>query len=152
MSEHFAVSLAQWEKFQFLIDFNQDGVADLLTDEEEPLGDGKGPNPARLLAAAIGNCLASSLLFCLKKAHVETQGVSCVVEGDMERNEQGRLRIRQLRVKVEPKLGAADAERIGRCRDVFEDFCIITQSVREGIEVKVEVTPTTSTTGDIALA
>ena len=151
MSEHFAVSLAQWEKFQFLIDFNQDGVADLLTDEEEPLGDGKGPNPARLLAAAIGNCLASSLLFCLKKAHVDTSGVTCVVAGDMERNEKGRLRIRQLRVKVEPRLAAADAERIWRCREVFEDFCIITQSVREGIEVKVEVTPTTSTIGDIAL-
>lgn len=144
MSEHFAVSLSQWENFQFLVDFNQDGVADLLTDENEPLGAGKGPNPARILAAAVGNCLASSLLFCLKKAHVDVSGIKCVVEGEIERNEKGRMRIREMRVRVEPTLKPEDVERIGRCAEIFEDFCIVTQSVKSGIDVKVELAVTSA--------
>lgn len=139
MSEHFAVSLAQWENFQFLVDFNQDGVADLLTDEPEPLGAGKGPNPARILAAAVGNCLGSSLLFCLRKSKVDVKGMKVVVEGDMERNETGRMRIRQMRVRVEPSLAPEDAERIGRCAELYEDFCIVTQSIRHGVDVAVEL-------------
>ncbi|MGQ0813550.1 MAG: OsmC family protein [Gemmatimonadota bacterium] len=141
MDQHFAVSIAQWENFQFLIDFNQDGVADLLTDEAEPTGTGRGPDPARLLAAAIGNCLGSSLLFCLKKARVDVTGMKCVVEGDMERNDEGRWRIKQIRVRIEPSLKPEDEARIAGCAKSFEDFCIVTSSVRAGIDVVVDVAP-----------
>lgn len=142
MSDDFAVSVAQWENFQFLIDFNQDGVADLLTDEPEPLGAGRGPNPSRVLAAAVGNCLSSSLLFCLRKAHIETTGFACEVKGEAQRNEAGRLRIRDLDVKLQPKLAnAADVERIKQCIGVFEDYCVVTQSIRAGIKVAVDVAP-----------
>lgn len=38
-------------------------------------------------------------------------------------------------------LRAADAAALGNCLDVFEDFCVVTQSVREGIDVEVTVEP-----------
>jgi len=151
MDEHFGVTLTQWENFQFLIDFNQDGVTDLLTDEEPPVGQGKGPDPARLLAAAVGNCLASSLLFCLKKAHVEVLSMKCVVEGDMVRNDKGRLRVAELRVKLEPTVAAADVTRIAHCAAIYEDYCIVTQSVRQGLSVKAEIVPNASS-ADASLA
>jgi uncharacterized OsmC-like protein len=147
VSEGFAVSVAQWENFQFLIDFNQDGVADLLTDEAEPIGAGRGPDPSRLLAAAVGNCLSSSLLFCLRKAKIETQGFACEVKGQQQRNEAGRLRIRDLSVKLQPKLvNEADLSRINQCLGVFEDYCIVTESVRAGINVAVAVEAMTAAT------
>ena len=141
MDEQFAVSIAQWENFQFLIDFNQDGVTDLLTDEPEPVGVGKGPSPARVLAAAVGNCLASSLLFCLKRAQVETTGLACTVSGQMVRNEKGRLRIRELNVQLNPSLDSANFDAIQQCASVFEDFCVVAESVREGIAVTVQIAP-----------
>src|SRR5215216_5601049 len=125
MDEQFSVSLSQWEKFQFVVDFNQLGVSDILTDEPQPLGQGAGPNPSRLLATAVGNCLSSSLLFCLQKAHVNVRGLKCVVEGEIERNERGRMRIPELRVRIEPTVDEADVERIGRCSQIFEDFCLV---------------------------
>ena len=128
-------------RFQFLIDFDTAGVADLMTDEMPPLGEGLGPNPARLLAAAVGNCLAASLLFCLQKSHITPQMVRAVVEGGMERNERGRMRIKEMRVRLEPSLDAADLPRITRCAEIFEDFCIVTESVRDGIEIAVAMAP-----------
>jgi hypothetical protein len=34
-----------------------------------------------------------------------------------------------------------DTARFDRCRQVFEDFCIVTQSVRAGIPVDVQIYP-----------
>lgn len=141
VSETFQVNVEQSDGFQFRVNFNQQGVPELLTDELPPLSAGQGPNPARLLAAAVGNCLAASLLFCVRKAHVEPHHVAAVVEGEMTRNERGRFRIKELRVRIEPVLDEADLSRIGRCTEIFEDFCIVTESVRSGIDVLVELNP-----------
>jgi uncharacterized OsmC-like protein len=144
MSGPFTVNVEHSEGFQFLVNFNQDGVPELLTDEPRPLGAGKGPNPARLLAAAVGNCLAASFMFCVQKAHIEPESVRAVVEGEITRNERGRMRITELRVRVEPVLNEGDLERIGRCTEIYEDFCIVTESVRSGINVTVELAPVTA--------
>jgi uncharacterized OsmC-like protein len=141
MSEQFEVSLTRLDKFQFLVAFDKEGIPVLITDEAVPVGEGKGPNPARLLAAAVGNCLAASLLFCLNKAHVDVLDLKCSVEGEIERNDKGRMRISELRVKIQPGIAREDLDRIGRCVDIFEDFCIVTESVRSGIDVLVELVP-----------
>jgi organic hydroperoxide reductase OsmC/OhrA len=141
MSSAFKVNVDHSHNFQFLIDFNQDGVPVLLADEPPPLGEGQGPNPARLLAAAVGNCLAASLLFCLRKARVEPHRIGAIVEGEMTRNAHGRMRISELRVRLEPAVDEADLAGINRCSQIFEDFCIVTESVRNGIDVLVELNP-----------
>ena len=60
------VLLRQQQDFQFEIDFGE-GKPSLLGDEGPPLGQGAGPTPVQLLAAAVGNCMADSLLFALRK-------------------------------------------------------------------------------------
>jgi organic hydroperoxide reductase OsmC/OhrA len=55
------------------------------------------------------------------------------------RNERGRLRIGGLRVRLAPEVTAEQRERMGRCLDLFQDFCLVTESVRDGIAVDVEV-------------
>jgi len=57
----------------------------------------------------------------------------------MERNEKRQFRITHMSVKMFPQ--ADDVEKLKRCRSFFEDFCIVTQSVRKGIPVDVEVFP-----------
>lgn len=36
---------------------------------------------------------------------------------------------------------AEGRERMGRCLEIFESFCTVTESVRQGIDVKVSVEP-----------
>ena len=49
------------------------------------------------------------------------------------------MRIGSLRVRLSPDVPPADRERMGRCLELFEDFCIVTESVRQGINVEVAV-------------
>jgi uncharacterized OsmC-like protein len=137
----FAVTLDLKTGYEFQVDFHEAAIPPLLVDEAPPLGQGRGPNPARLLATAVANCLGASLLFCLRRSRVEVHGLRATVRGAIERNERGRLRIGGLDVSIEPRIAAADRDRMGRCLELFEDFCIVTESVRNGIDVKVAVAP-----------
>ena len=141
MQQEFSITLDWRGGYEFAVDFGQAGVPELLTDEPAPLGEGHGPNPARLLAAALGNCMSASLKFCLDRSHLEVLDLRTRVEGTLVRNERGRLRVGALHVFLEPTMDEEQLERIGRCLELFEDFCIVGQSIRDGIDVEVEVTP-----------
>lgn len=137
--KRFAFTLTGGEGYRFTVDFDQPGVPPLVLDEPPPLGDGDGPDAARLLAAAVANCLSASFLYCLRKSRAAPSAFRTTVEGELVRNERGRLRIGRLTVRLHPSVPQDDVLRVGRCLDLFEDFCMVTESVRDGIEVDVEV-------------
>ena len=55
------------------------------------------------------------------------------------RNAKGRWRIAALNVKLRPIVRDDDVPKSKRCLELFEDFCIVTESVRKGIEVNIDV-------------
>ncbi len=141
-AESFTFTMDLQDDYRFLVDFDQESVPPLLLDEPEPLGNGDGPNAARLLAAAVGNCLSASMLYCLRRARIDVQGIHTTVSGTLERNDAGRLRIGGIDVRIEPVVDESEQPRMQRCLELFEDFCVVTQSVRDGITVDVTVQPT----------
>jgi len=138
VANRFSVRVEQIDGFEFRVKFDKEQFEPLRLDEPPPLGHDLAPNAARILAAAIGNCLAASLVFCLQKAKVATTGVSADVEVEIVRSETRRLRIGKVDVTLHTKL-PADHPALTSCLTTFEDFCIVTQSVRKGIEVAVRV-------------
>jgi organic hydroperoxide reductase OsmC/OhrA len=139
VGERFEVALTLRDGYAFTVDFAEGEGPPLVVDEMPPLGQARGPNPARLLAAAVGSCLGASLLYCLRKSRVEVSHLRTTVEGTIVRNERGRLRIGGMRVRLAPEVTPEQRGRMGRCLDLFQDFCIVTESVREGIAVDVDV-------------
>lgn len=135
----FAISMRQLDNFEFEVRFDKDRYAPLRMDEPEPLGRDSAPNASRILAAAIGNCLTASLLFCTRKARVELGPMETLVRVKLGRNERGRLRIAGVEVEIDPHFPPGGREKAARCLELFEDFCVVTQSVREGIPVEVRV-------------
>ncbi len=113
-------------------------AAPILLDEPPPLGEDAGPNPAGVLAAAIGGCLAASLTFCLRRGHLDGE-VEAEVKADIVRNAQGRFRIGGIHVELMLDTATADRARVERCKGIFEDFCIVTESVRHGIPVALSI-------------
>lgn len=138
----FSVSIERAAGFEFDAVFDNAAHPRLRMDEPPPLGADHGPNPARVLAAAIGDCLSASLVFCMQKQHEALGGLKTEVHVELVRNERQRLRIGVVDVVLRPELPAgADAQGFARCSAAFEDFCVVTQSVREGLDVRVRLEP-----------
>ncbi|NLK26047.1 MAG: OsmC family protein [Euryarchaeota archaeon] len=136
----FATTIVHEERYRFRIDFGTEKLEPMFMDEPEPLGTGRYPNAGRLLAAAVGNCLCASFLFCMEKSRAEVSGLRADVETTLQRNEHGRLRITRIAVKMFAQ--TENGPKLDRCREIFEDFCIVSQSVKQGIDVDVELFPT----------
>lgn len=132
----FEVNLELLGNYKFKVDFGSFG--EMMTDEPEPLGSGEGPNPSRLLAAATANCLAASLMFAIRKYKGDPGKVTATVKGHLERVE-GRWRVTSMDVELRLGNSAVNIEKLDRVLAQFEDFCVVTQSVRSGIEVNVRV-------------
>ncbi len=135
----FAISIDQVADYEFRVRFDKENYPELRMDEPGPLGRDTAPNPSRVLAAAIGNCLCASFQFCARKHGVKPSSIQAEVKVEIVRNESRRLRVGRVRVVIDPRLEAADLEKAKACRALFEDFCTVTQSIRDGVEVDVSV-------------
>lgn len=135
----FSLTLEQVQDFEFRVKFDGPGMAELMLDEPAPLGRGAGPNAARLIGAAVANCLTSSLLFCVRKFKQSTGPLRAEVRGQLVRNEQGRMRIGRFDVTIHLGTAPGSIQHFDRCLAQFEDFCVVTESVRHGIPVGVRV-------------
>ena len=143
-AQNFTLRLEQADGYEFRVKFDWPGVADLLLDEPEPLGAKHGPNAVRLIAAAVANCLSASLYFCLHGKFKQEPGpINAEVTGRLERNAQGRYRIAGIDVAIALSDDANSLQFLERCSQQFEDFCIVTESIRTGIPVSVKVTDST---------
>jgi organic hydroperoxide reductase OsmC/OhrA len=138
-SDLISTTLEFLEGYRFKVGFDVEGVPGLVVDEMKPIGEGAGPNPTRLLSTAVGHCISSSLLFCLSKAKVKVKKLTTTVKANVERNKEGYLRIAGLDVQLYLEVNEDDKARVPRCLNIFENYCTVTQSVRKGIEVKVNV-------------
>lgn len=139
------ISLEQVSGYEFRVRFDETAIPDLLTDENPPLGKGAGPNPSRLLATAVANCLSASLLFALRKYKNEPERLAAKARATLARNEEGRWRVARIAVDIDLGQAEADLAHLDRALAQFEDFCTVTQSVRQGIAVDVSVRDATGT-------
>jgi uncharacterized OsmC-like protein len=138
MEDDITVELELEAGYNFKANFGNDWPY-FSMDEPAPLGENAGPNAVRVLAAAVGNCLSASALYCLRRSRIEVSGLTTTVTAKIIRNEKGRLRIGGIHVRMELRVHGEEVARMRRCLDIFEDFCVVTQSVRDGIDVNVAI-------------
>lgn len=135
----FSIQLEQVSEYEFRVKFDKPNHPDLKLDEPPPLGHDAGPSAGRILAAAIGNCLSASLLFCARRNGLEIRNIRTAVDVKVVRNESRRLRIGEVNVSIDPHLDEVEMEKFRACLGMFEDYCTVTQSVRQGIPINVQI-------------
>lgn len=137
--ERVIVGVVQVERFRFRVEFPDTDAPVIVTDEPPPLGEGGAPNPARLLGAAVANCLAASLLYSLQKFHNDPHPVTARIEIELTRNTAGRLRVGRMAVELHVGKKWSELLHVDRALAQFEAFCTVTESIRHGIPVTVDV-------------
>lgn len=138
-TQEFTLRLTQENDYAFRIEFDNRTIAALHTDEPAPLGGDSGPNPSRLLVAAVANCLSASLLFALRKFKNNPGTIVTHAKATLDRNAQNRLRVAHIEVAIELPEAGTDYTQIDRLLQQFENFCVVTESVRSGVAVDVTV-------------
>ncbi len=139
------VRVDQQQQYRFQVSYPGSGLPSLTVDEAAPIGTGAGPDPAQALAGALGHCLSSTLFNSLERARVRTTPIRTAVTVRYHRNDRGRKRIESVEVEVGcAPVDEADRPRFDRCVAVFEEYCTVTGSVREGIRVRADVRPPTA--------
>lgn len=133
-----SVVLRQQQDYRFETEFDAH-MPRLITDEPQPLGSGQGPSPVQLLCAAVGNCLADSLLFALRKFKQSPEPLRCTVEAQVGRNGEGRMRVLGMQAQLQLGVPAAGLAHLDRVLGTFEAYCTVTQSVGQGIAIGVTV-------------
>lgn len=139
MNEKVHAHVKRKEGYKFEISFDEWDKGTVDMDEPVPLGEGSAPNASMMLSSAVGHCLSASLLFCMGKSRAEVDDLEADVETSLVRNERGRWRIEGIKVTMKPTVKDSEREKLARCMTLFEDFCIVTASVREGIKVEVDI-------------
>ena len=130
------VRLTQAKDYQFDIQFD-DTIAVLRADEPAPLGQGSGPSPVQLLAAAVGNCLSNSLLFALRKYKNAPEPIRAEVVAQIGRNDQNRLRVQSMHATLTLGVPAAGLDHLDRALASLEGLCTVTQSVGAGMPIEL---------------
>ena len=132
----FSISMELLEDYTFKIDFDEFGY--IITDEPAPLGSGEGPNPSRLVASAAANCLSASLIFALSKKKQKVGKLHAKANGSLHRVD-GFWRIEHIDVTITLDTGEIAQDILEDVMNVFEDYCVVTQSIRQGIPVSLAV-------------
>jgi len=125
----------------FKADLGKIKMQDLFIDERPKRAAEKiGPTPSRLLGLAVLGCLVASFTFCFQKKKFSLKEIGGEAEVIMKRNEKGFWRIMKINVSIKPMINdPLIRKRADQCIKMFEQYCTITQSVREGIEVNVDI-------------
>jgi organic hydroperoxide reductase OsmC/OhrA len=125
----------------FKCDLGDMKVKDCYIDEEHHEEvDMLGPNPSRMLGLAVMGCLSASFIFCLKKRKFSVENLKTEAEVVIRRNEKGFWRVKKIDVQIKPVIDNPETrKRANQCLKMFEQYCIVTQAVREGINVEVNV-------------
>ncbi|MET0083094.1 MAG: OsmC family protein [Sedimenticola sp.] len=135
----FTIEMQHLQGYEFRVNFGLESMGEIIMDEPEPLGEGKGPNPSRALAAAAANCLSASLLYCVSKNEPPAGSIKATATCTLARNEKKRLRIGGMQIQLQVDGELEQAVRMKRCLDLYEDFCVVTASLRDGFPIDVDV-------------
>ncbi|MFX1501576.1 MAG: OsmC family protein [Promethearchaeota archaeon] len=135
------VELKLEEKMLFRCNLGKLKMDDLYIDErKEKRNDRIGPSPVKLLGLSVLSCLAASFEFCIEKKNLFLSDLEGRAEVTVARNTNKFWRIKKIDVEIVPKIDNPELlNRVNQCKKLFEQYCIISESLKKGIEINVNL-------------
>ncbi|MHA1509651.1 MAG: OsmC family protein [Promethearchaeota archaeon] len=113
---------------------------DFNVDEPESFhGTDLGPSAVEYLLVGIGGCLGTTFIYCLQKRNIELNECNVLVNGKLS-HAGPKERLRLVNVDVEMKFSVKETtskEIISKCVKDFRENCIVTNSIANGLPIKV---------------
>jgi uncharacterized OsmC-like protein len=114
-------------------------------DIDEPIsfhGTDLGPSAVEYLLIGIGGCLGTTFVYCLQNKNIELEDLKIEVDGKLSHSVPKmflRLASVDVELKFTPKEANSELE-INKCIKTFREYCIISNSIAEGLPINVKCT------------
>jgi len=132
------VSLNYTENLHFKASARQ--FNDFSVDEPTPFhGMDLGPSSVEYVLIGIGGCLGTSFIYCLQKRNIKMKSVEIVVDGKLS-HVGPKMLLRLTKVDAEIKFKPeenASSEDIFECIKNFREYCIVSNSIVDGLPINV---------------
>jgi uncharacterized OsmC-like protein len=137
------VGLKQEEEMVFKCDLGNINMNPLYIDEKHKKEiDRIGTSPTKLLALSVLGCLAASFIFCIQKKGLSLLNLEGKATVYIARNKENFWRVKKIETLLIPKTNDPIIQkRINQCKKFFEQYCIISESIRRGINIDVKIEP-----------
>lgn len=113
---------------------------DFNVDEPESFhGTDLGPSAVEYLLVGIGGCLGTTFIYSLQKRNIELNEFKVLVHGKLSHVGPKNL-LRLVNVDVEIKFSVKETtskESINKCVKDLRENCIVTNSIADGLPIKV---------------
>lgn len=101
-------------------------------------GDDARWSPEHLLLASASLCLMSTFAAIAAKSRLEYASYESAAEGTLDKTPEG---LRFTRILIKATVKAADAEKAARLLDMAKKHCIVSNSLRQPVELEATVVP-----------
>ncbi|MCD6465946.1 OsmC family protein [Candidatus Bathyarchaeota archaeon] len=124
------------------IRFNSKTMDDLIIRRSRVSLEEMGAEARMLLAAALAECMCSTLLFLLKWANVEFEEFRAVAEAVTAKDEMGRLCVDSINLKIHLDIPKDEdtMKKFKRVENLFKRGCLMSRSLERGIKVNYSLT------------
>jgi len=98
-----------------------------------------GPSSVEYLLIGIGGCLGTTFMYCLQKRNIKMKSVEIEIDGKLS-HVGPKLLLRLTKVDVEIKFipeENASSEEIFECIKNFREYCIVSNSIADGLPINV---------------
>jgi uncharacterized OsmC-like protein len=112
---------------------------DLLLPAPTPVGVGYGPEAVTLLNMSTTYCMTASLNYYLAKARVVPTTLRAKGHVGMRLTEEQFRRVKSIEIDIRIEVDEKERKRLMRALDRFNDFCIITESIKGSFPINVRV-------------
>jgi organic hydroperoxide reductase OsmC/OhrA len=136
------IDLEWLEGEDFEIRFNSGGLKQTIVVERSQVPPEKVGGEARmLLAAALAECMASTLFFLLKWAQVEVNRFRATAIAVTAKDETGRLNVDSvdLTLNVDIPQDEETLKKLERVKTLFKRGCLVSRSLEKGIKVNYAI-------------
>ncbi|MHA1378857.1 MAG: OsmC family protein [Candidatus Helarchaeota archaeon] len=131
--------------FEAKVERNENFPNIIIDEPQRFHGDDRGPSSLEYLCVGIGGCMGTSLVYCLKRFKATFSKLSVRATAEIHHVPPNRmLRVTALHVKfgITPDPPTQDnIDNIKECYEHFAKYCVVTQSVKQGIpfDIKMDI-------------
>ncbi len=125
----------------FRVKFDSKAMDDLTVAKSRIPREEQGGEARELLAASVAECMMSTLLFYLKWAKLEFDGLKTLVEIVTDKDDIGRYSVSEVNLNfvVDSANNEGTLKKVERVKKMLDRGCLISRSLARGIRVNYSV-------------